>query len=329
MSIDIHSHTIPGPYVEALRRDPGRFGGHVERDADGEEWLVFDDGRKMNVRTHVFDAEHRLRAMAEVGIDIMVESLLPPLYHYHAPPETAARIVRVVNDAIAEDVSRHPDRIVGMACVPLQDVPGSVRELTRCAEELKMPAVIIGTNVNGKNLDEPELFPFFERARDLDLVIFVHPSDVTARDRLKRYYLTNLIGNPLETSIAVSSLIFGGLLDKLPELKLCFAHGGGYALLAHGRWRHGYGVRKEAQVAISRPFDDYFRMLYFDTLLHDRDALEFAIRSVGTDRLILGTDYPADMGNWNQVTMIKSLEIITDLQKEAILTGNASRLLGL
>jgi len=329
-TVDVHSHCIPKAYIEAVRRQPDKMGSHIERNADGVEFDVQDNGRTIRLGRLHEDFDRQIQDMDEARIDVMAKSMLPPVFHYFAPAETGVRISRIVNEAIAEEAARRPDRIVGMAMVPLQGVHESIAELERCVSEYKMPSVIIGTNVQGKNLDEPEFFPFFERARDLGLLVFVHPEDVAAADRLKRYYLTNFIGNPLETTITVASLIFGGVLERLPDLKICFAHGGGYCVFGRGRWAHGQTERKEAQAVIGqKSFDDYFRLLHFDTLVHDRLTLEYLIRAIGPERALLGTDYPADMGNWRQVPEIESLEFLSAEDKAKVLGGNAARLMGL
>ncbi|MDE3075451.1 MAG: amidohydrolase [Chloroflexota bacterium] len=329
-TIDVHSHCIPSAYVEAVRRQPDKMGSRIERNAEGVEFDVQDSGRAIRLGPLHHDFERQLADMDQARIDVMAKSMLPPVFHYFAPVETGVRISRIVNEAIAEAAAAHPDRIVGMGMVPLQGVREAMAELDRCAGEYNMPAVIIGTNVQGKNLDEPQLFPFFERARDLGLLVFVHPEDVAAADRLRRYYLTNFIGNPLETTVAVASLIFGGVLERLPDLKICFAHGGGYCVFGRGRWVHGQSERQEAQAVIGRrPLDDYFKLLHFDTLVHDAWTMEYLIKAVGADRTLLGTDYPADMGNWRQVPLIESLEWLSSEDKAKVLGGNAARLMNL
>jgi aminocarboxymuconate-semialdehyde decarboxylase len=327
--IDVHNHTTPPAYIKAVRDAPDRMGGRIEKAADGREWLVLDNGRKTQVRQPFVETELRLHAMAEAQIDVMVESILPGLFHYWADTDKATRVCQTVNDAIADDVARYPDRIVGMGMVPLQNVTQAVRELERIVQELKMPSVIIGTHVNEKNLDAPEFLPFFERAQDLDVLVFVHPHEVTARQRLKGYYLTNWIGNPLETSIALASLIFGGVLQRLPNLKICFAHAGGYAPWIRGRWRHGYSARRRPEVVLKAPIYEYTERCYFDTVIFDELALEYLIRAVGCDHVLHGTDYPSDMGTWDQVTVINLLPTISQTDKEKILGGNAATLLKL
>ncbi|HWP56608.1 MAG TPA: amidohydrolase family protein [Candidatus Acidoferrales bacterium] len=329
MRIDIHNHTTPAAYLEAVKRDPDRMGSRVEIDDDGRRWLVQGNGKRTEVPENAVDVSLRLREMADAQIDVVVESIRPTQLHYWADAATAVRVCRTVNDAIAEDAARYPDRIVGMAMLPMQSVKEAVAELDRIVRELKMPAVMIGTNVNDRNLDEPEFLPFFERARDHGVLVFIHPHEVTASSRLRRYYLTNLIGNPLETTIAIASLIFGGVLEKLPELKLCFAHAGGYAPWIRGRWRHGQAEHPTPRKFLPRPLEEYFRLLYFDTVIFEPDAIEYLIRVAGSDHVLLGTDYPAPMGALNQVSMISGLKSLSAQDKEKVLGQNAARLLGL
>jgi aminocarboxymuconate-semialdehyde decarboxylase len=326
--IDIHNHTIPRAYVEAARRDSARLGTRVEDAEAGSVWVAQDNGRRIRATPSHMDQPVRLREMDAADIDVTVESLLPPLLPYWAPTDVGLAICRTINDAIAADVAQYPDRIVGMGLVPLQDVSAAIGELERLARDLHMPSVLLGCNVMGKNFDEPELFPFFQRAQELDVLVYFHP-DVPEFPRLDRYYLTNLIGNLLDTSIAITSLVFGGVVERLPDLKLCFAHAGGYAPWIRGRWAHGQEHRPEPKTVTRQPFDEAFARLYFDTLIFRPDALEFLLRSVGAERVLLGTDYPADMGRWDQVPMIQGLSFLTPAEKDLVLGGNAARLLGL
>lgn len=329
MRVDIHSHTAPAKYVEAIRRDPKSVGCRIEKDAQGREAIVQEIGRSTRLRQNLIDPELRLREMAEEGVDVIVESLLPPLLPLWAPTAIGVRVCQIVNDAITEDVARYPGRMVGMAIVPFQDVGEAIRELDRIVKQHRMPSVLIPASLGGKNLDEPEFFPFFERAQEHDVLVFIHPHEVAAADRLKRYALTNLIGNPLETTIAQASLIFGGVLERLPALKVCCAHGGGYSPWIRGRWRHGYSSRHEASDLLTRPIYEYLNRVYFDTCVFDPDALEFLIKTMGSDHVLLGTDYPTPMIDAGQVPVVNGIKGLTDHDKEKVLGGNAARLLGL
>ncbi|MFC2048237.1 amidohydrolase family protein, partial [Chloroflexota bacterium] len=208
-------------------------------------------------------------------------------------------------------------------------LPTAIKEMERAAKQLGMRAIAIGTNVNGKNLDEPELFPVFERARDLGLLVYLHPVNVlSGKERLRSYHLRNLIGNPTETAIAIASIIFGGILERLPDLKLLFSHAGGTMPWLIGRHDHGYKVRPECQAAIPKPPSEYYKLIHFDTIAHHPQNLLHLVKTVGSDRVLLGSDYPADMADDNPVATVANLDI-PETDKQKIWGGNAARLLNI
>ena len=326
-TVDIHNHAIPREFVDVVRREGARHGVRVEPDARGVEWLVPRDGGRTALRDPFMDRVQRRDELAAVGIDVAVQSILPTLFSIKLDSGDAAWLARAINEANLAHERASGGHVQAMAHVPLPYPEAAVRELGWAVDQ-GMRSVQISTNVLGKNLDEPELFPFWDAAASLDVLVFVHPAEVAAQDRLTRYYLKNLIGNPLDTSIAVASIVFGGVLDRFPRLKLCFAHAGGYAPWIRGRWRHGQRVRPEAKERAVGAFDDYFARLYFDTVIHDEKALRYLVGSVGADRVLLGTDYPADMGDWTtQIPLIRGLGGLSEAERAAILGGNALSLL--
>ena len=264
--------------------------------------------------------------MDERRVDVHALSLSPLLHWHDLDLEGALGMARETNDDIAEMVASHPSRFVGLGFLPLQHPAAAIEEMERCMNELDFIGVIVGTNVGGLDWDAPELFPILQAAQDLHALVFVHPARGRADSFLTRYHLRNLIGNPLETTIAVASLIFGGVLDRLPELNLCFAHGGGYGCLGIGRMDHGRQVRPEAQDMALMP-SEYLSGLYFDSLVHSHRTLSYLVDVVGADHVVLGSDYPADMGEPFPVDFVESHPDLTPDQQQLILGGNMERLL--
>ena len=236
----------------------------------------------------------------------------------------------MVNDEMAEVVRSRPSRFAAFAYLPLQDPVASAQELRRCVQDLGHVGAIVGTNVNGRHWDDPALAPVLEAAEELQALVFVHPTRIRGADFLGRYHLRNLVGNPLETTLAFSSLVFGGLLDRFPRLRVCLAHGGGYACLGIGRLDHGYSVRPESSPSrpgeAAEPPSSYLRRIYVDSLVHSDETLALILDRVGADRVFLGTDYPADMGQPDPVAWVRACNTISEEDKQAILGGNFLRL---
>jgi aminocarboxymuconate-semialdehyde decarboxylase len=224
-------------------------------------------------------------------------------------------------------VRRHPERFAGLGTVPLQSPDAAVSELRRCMNDLGLRGMMIGSNVKGRNFDDPALEPVWAAAAELGAFIFIHPTTTAAGDRLKDYYLRNFIGNPLDTTIAAACLVFAGVLERYPQIRIFLSHGGGFLPYQAARFVHGWGEREEAKKSLKvSPAASLHRFLY-DTILHDRQPLEFLIGWAGADRVLLGSDYPYDMGQYDGVELVSSLPI-GEAEKAMILGGNARRLLG-
>ncbi len=325
MKIDVHFHCIPEKYISALKERGNRYPDRVMFDSKGEGQAYLGDGwRPLSV---IPDSRRMIHDMDESGRDIAVLSPVPALFHYELEAELGEEVAKIVNDGIAQWVSEHPDRFMGMATVPLQHPPTAIKEMDRVVNQLGMRALEIGSNVNGENLDEPGFLPFFKKAQDLGVLLFFHPCNDTGEERMGRYHLANFVGHPTETALAIGSLIFGGVLEKLPELKLCFAHAGGSMPSLIGRFDHGYKVRPECRSAIPRAPSEYFRRLYFDTIAHSEQILLYLIQSVGSDKVLLGSDYPADMSDPQPVATVGNLKQISERDKRRIWGQNAARLL--
>ena len=273
-----------------------------------------------------YESGRRIAMMEERGVDVQVLSVTPGNFCYTAPPEVGAAISRAQNDAIHGMVTDNPDRFIGSATVPLQDAEAAGQELDRAVKDLGFTSVEIGTNVNGANLDSPALEPFYDKAEALGVPIIVHPVNNAGADRMTRYYLGNTVGNPMETTLAIGSIIFGGVIERHKGLRFCWVHGGGFLPYQIGRLDHGYRVREEARTNIRKPPSEYLDEMYYDTITHDEPALSFLIKRMGADRVLYGTDFPWDMGEYDSIPTIKGMISLSDEDKARVLGENSARL---
>jgi len=252
------------------------------------------------------------------------------MFSYWAKPRDGLDLARFLNDDLARVVAERPRRFVGLGTLPLQDPELAIGELERCVNDLGFPGVQIGTNVNSWNLDRPELFPVFARARELGAAIFVHPWEMLGRDRMPDYWLPWLVGMPAETTVAICSMIFGGVFERLPDLRVAFAHGGGSFPGTLGRIEHGFNVRPDL-VAVANPVNprDYLGRFFVDSLVHDADALRYLMRLVGAGRIALGSDYPFPLGEERPGALIESLADVSAEERSRMLAGTALEFLAL
>ncbi len=329
MQIDIHTHVIPPSHIQWLNDHGDEVGVRITRDSQGDS-RVQTRSNSYLLDPRYFELERRRRDMESMGVDRQLVSISTPLLAYWLPKELGEQMCRQQNEAISAMVSQDPVHFSGSATVPLQHPEAAARELEYAYTQLGLPAVEISTNVDGRNLDWSPLDEFWAAAEQLRALVFVHPSGkVIGSDRLENYYLRNLIGLPTETILALASIIFGGVLDRHPGLKICFAHGGGFGPYGAARLDHGYESRPECKDKITRPPSQYLRDLFFDTVVHDRLGLEYLIDQVGYSRIVLGSDFPADMGCADPVEKVLALGNLDTAEKESILGGTASDLLGL
>ena len=322
--IDIHCHLNVAAADALIRSEiadppnPLAFSSPASNAVNAK--LFAEIGPKLN------GVDERIGEMDRMGVDIQAISPSPGQYYYFAPPELGRQASRIVNDGIASAVARHPDRLVGMGTVPLQDTQMAVAEMHRCVSELGLRGIEISSHVNGRELAEDGLSPFFAAAEELGILLFLHPLGFTHGERLSDHYLNNIVGNPIESTIALAHLIFGGVLDAHPGLKLCVAHGGGYLPGYWGRMDHAWKVRADCRQHITREPSSYLRQVWLDTLVFDPEELQSLVRTHGADHLCLGTDYPFDMAESDPVGFHSGLD---EDVKARILGLNAAGLLGL
>lgn len=273
--------------------------------------------------------DERLRDMDRMGVDIQAVCPAPYHYFYFTEPDYGAELAREVNEGIANLVNLHPDRFVGMGSVPLQNPKLAVRELEYAVKKLGLRGVEINTNVNGLNLTDPRLGleKFFAKANELGVVIFMHPLGYTQADRLTNHYFNNVIGNPLDTTVALSHLIFDGVIERHPKIKFIAAHGGGFLAHYWARMDHAWRARPDTRTVISKRPSSYLEKVYFDSITFDPRMLKQLIDRYGANHVLLGTDYPYDMGEDHPRKLIAGVKGLTDVQRRQIEGLNARRLL--
>jgi aminocarboxymuconate-semialdehyde decarboxylase len=264
--------------------------------------------------------------MDKAKFDMQVVSVLPQTLAYGQEPSVALVMSQVQNDQIAALVKSYPDKFVGLGTVPLQSPDTAATELRRLMKELGLRGIMIGSHVQGRNFDDPALEPVWAAAAELGAFIFIHPTFPASGDRLKDYYLANFIGNPLDTTIAAATLVFGGVLERYPDLRFYLSHGGGFMPYQEARFIHGWGEREESKKTLKVSPEASLGRLLYDTILHARKPLEFLIGAVGADRVLLGSDYPFDMGQYDIVDVVASLSI-SEQEKSKIVRENARALL--
>lgn len=329
MNIDIHTHCLPQEVLDLIERDPVKYQAKIVVDEkSGQKFVHHEQGYKYPLSEGFYDMDVRFKEMDIRNIDMDVISVSPTIYYYWADPKVATEVAQVSNDSMAALAKAYPQRILPMATVPLQDVKASVQELERVVKKYNYRTVSIGTSMEGRYFDDPEFLPFFKKAAELDVVVLFHPYYVGDRLNLGDYYMTNLIGNPLDTTICISRLVFGGIFEKCPNSQFVFVHGGGYIPYQRGRLQHGHSVRPESKVIIGNESPaKYFDQLYFDTITHYQPALKYLIESHGSSKIVLGSDYPFDMADSDPVAKVKDLGF-NEKDAANVLGNNVASLLG-
>lgn len=324
--IDMHAHAITHAAFKALALETPSIGLKLT-DIDDQSLILEIGGVVQNpFPRSALDLDMRFIDLKTAGIDMQVVSPSPHFFLYDEDAAVTAATSAIVNDELIALAGKHPDRFLVLGTLPLQDSALAVKELQRIMRSSPVRGVIIGTNVHGRNLDDPSLEAFWEAAEALGAFILVHPHKIAGADRMKNYYLKNIIGNPLETTIAAGCLLYSGVMDRYPGLKICLSHGGGFVPYQAGRFRHGWTVRPSDRGAAGSGLDAGLERFLYDTILHDAGTLKFLLDQVGHERLMLGSDYPFDMGTLDGVRQIRGLDVEEGI-KNALLHDTAYKLL--
>ena len=324
-TVDLHAHALQ-PAVQALVADePGhRQQGELDLRSFGAESSAVNRAQLARLGPLLVDPALRLAAMDRAEVDVQLVSPMP-LYHSWADEPLARRITALTNEGISGLVASHPDRLRGLGTVPLQHPDLAVSELDRAVTELGLAGVQIGTSIGPRELADDAFADFWARAEELQALVFVHPWGCSLGDRLDRYYLSNTVGNPVETTVALSHLMFSGLLDRHPGLRILAAHGGGYLPTYAGRSDHAWQVRPESRRSLHPP-SHYLRRIWFDSLVYTPLALRQLVEAVGASQVVLGSDYPFDMGVEDPVDRLRATGL-SPADELAVRGGNAARLL--
>nr|KAJ3418860.1 hypothetical protein HK105_007748 [Polyrhizophydium stewartii] len=326
LRVDMHTHILPR-HLPDLSQKYG-YGGWISTqpiDGDSTKARMMLDGKHFrDVSCNCWDAEVRVGECNDTSVDVQVLSTVPVLFNYWAKPEHCLDLAKYLNDDIASTCQQHPDRFIGLGTLPMQAPDLAVKELHRCIKELGLAGVQIGSHVNDWNLDAPELDPIWTACEELDAPVFIHPWDMEQKGRMQKYWFPWLIGMPCETTMAAASLIFGGVLERHPKLRVCLAHGGGSFPYTIGRLEHGFNVRPDLVATNNkRAPSEYLGRIWCDSLVHDEDALDLLVKKMGIDRIILGSDYPFPLGEHRPGELVDGHKTMSAEDKAKILGLNA------
>ena len=329
MTYDVHAHIVPSELMELLRVDGPGFGLEVFQAAEGKEKIRVAGRLEIGpFPDNLFDLGARFAAMDQGGVQVQLVGHRTEFSAYALDGEKGAAYARAFNRILADVTTTHPDRLLALGTVPLQDPKRAAEELAYAVQELGMVGVEIASNIDGQPLDQAGLDPFWETANALRCIVLLHPNDPLRGVDLSRYFMDNIVGRPAESTVAIAYLLFSGVLERYPDLVVCMVHGGGYMPYQLGRWEKAYKVVPHITGKnISMPPIEYVKRLYFDTLVHIPEALSYLLELVGPSQIVLGTDYPYEMAERAPVAFIDSVPGISAEDRNAILEGNVRRIL--
>jgi aminocarboxymuconate-semialdehyde decarboxylase len=326
-SIDIHTHILPENIPDFGARYGYRGFIHLDHHKPGCARMMMDDKFFREVQANCWDPQVRLAESDHFQVNVQVLSTVPVMFSYWAKPQDTLDLSMFLNDHIAGIVQRWPKRYVGLGTIPMQDPELAIQELERC-KRIGLAGIQIGTHIHGTNLGEPRLFQVFEACQELDMAVFVHPWDMMGAERMDKYWMPWLVGMPVETTTAITSMIFSGLFERLPKLRVAFAHGGGSFPATLGRIEHGFLMRPDL-CAVDNNVNprDYLGRFWIDALVHDPAILNLVVDQMGADRVAMGTDYPFPLGELVPGELIRSMPY-DDATKQKLLGGAALEWLG-
>ncbi|WP_441007545.1 amidohydrolase family protein [Thalassobacillus devorans] len=325
MRVDFHTHIIPKDLPDFTEKYEGKWPTLNQTCACGAN-IMIEDNVFREVTDQVWDPEKRIKDMDREGVDIQVLSPIPVTFSYWADVKAATEMAKIQNDFISETVKKNPARFIGLGTVPMQNVKAAIKEMERCINELHLYGIEIGTNINGENLDSPQFLEFFEKAEEWNVPLFIHPWETMAKDRTPRHNFMYTIGMPSETALAAASLIWSGVIEKFPKLKVCLAHGGGSFPYILPRLDKGWEVWPHLRLT-PHPPSHYVKNFYFDSLNYDSLNINYLIDRFGHDRVMMGSDYPFLLREIPPGKVVDEMDNLTEAQKSMLLGENALRFL--
>ena len=328
LTVDMHAH-VAVPRVADIVTPHLKQSTDPLVQASTPETQALMAKQAADIRERIATTDQRFRVMDDMGVDMQLVSPAPPQIYYNLPLEVGVAAARVLNDGIADYVAKHKDRLVALGGVPMQDGNEAAKELERGMKQLGFKGVEILTNVNGKELSDPAFAPFWQKAEELDALVMIHPTGFTQPQRFARFYFNNVIGNPLDTTVALHYLIFDGVFERHPKLRVLAVHGGGFLGAYSGRIDHAWGARSDSHGTLPKPPTTYLRRnVYFDTVVFTAHQLEALVKTYGADRIVMGTDYPFDMADFDPIEHVVSTGFDASATA-ALCGGNARKLLGI